>query len=122
MLMLEVFVFIRSHPQFSANLFEELERMEPYLEILEAPVGGTLGGKSGWSLVFRGKLENPDGQTVGKGDVFYHGGADRSTSLEPSVVIFFSEESMEKFLRQEPELALPIAENMRFLKRRAEEA
>lgn len=116
MLKLEVFVFIRSHPQLSANLFEELEKAEPYIEILETSKGVAVTDKPGWIIVFRGKLKSPDGQTLGPGDICYQGAKGNCEPLEPSIIVFLSEDSMENFIREEPELAIPIAEVMRKIK------
>lgn len=116
MLKLEYFVFIRSLPQFSANLFEDLERLEPYTEIIEAKKDGIPVDENGWSLVFRGKIKTKPGRVAKSKDLFYHRANDQLEVMEPSILIFFSEDNMERLLRKEPELAIPLAEKMKLLK------
>lgn len=117
MLTLEILIFVRSHPYLSANLFEELERIEPYIEILEIQKGATaIHSKSGWSLIFRGKLRTIGDQIYKSGDALYHRDDETVEPIEPAILVFFSEESMQKFLRDEPELAIPFLEKMKALK------
>ena len=114
MLQIELYVFIRSLPDFSSNIFEELERIEPYVEILEVGPESDLKDKPGWFLIYRGSIGTKQGR-LGSGDMFYLGVRQKAEVIESGTVIYFSEDALEKFLRNEPELALPVAEKMKVL-------
>ena len=120
MLRIELFIFIRSLPQFSSNIFEELERIEPYLEVLGLEKDQEPISESGWILVYDGKLALPGGKTFERGDTLYFGRANRARAVQPSTLILFSETRLDKFLKEEPELAVALAEKMRAFKLRWE--
>jgi hypothetical protein len=113
---IELFVFVRSLPRFSANIFEELERIRPYLQILHPKKNEEPASEQGWSLVYDGKLELPNGSFFERGDILYHSQNDRLKVLEDSTLIFFSESQMDKFLREEPELGVSYVDDMRAMK------
>lgn len=119
---MELFVFIRSLPQFAGNTFEELERMEPYLEVLRFEEGEPAISGTGWSLVYQGKLALPSGSIFQRGNTLYHGQKNQLRILEPVTLVFFSEHLLENLLREEPELAVSLVEQMVALKRQWERA
>ena len=118
MLRVELFVFIRSLPQFAGTIFEELERIEPFVEVVELSEGSSMD-REGWSLIFRGRLET-SGRIVEREDMVFHSSAIPGRIVDPAVLIFFSKNSMDRFLRAEPEIALPVAEYMKRLREQAE--
>ncbi|MCA9776219.1 MAG: hypothetical protein KC800_05865 [Candidatus Eremiobacteraeota bacterium] len=120
MLRVELFIFIRSLPQFSSNIFEELERIIPYLEVSTPKEGEAPTSEPGWLLVYDGKLALPDGKAFQKGGTLYYGRSNQAQVVEPSTVIVFSENKLDKFLKEEPELAVALVEQMREFKRRWE--
>ncbi len=120
MLRIELFIFIRSLPQFSFNIFEELEKIEPYLEVLHLEKDQEPTTDAGWILVYDGKLALPGGRTFRRGDTLYFGRSNRAQVVEPSNLIFFSETRLDKFLKEEPELAVSLVEQMRAFKQRWE--
>tara|TARA_Y100000815_G_C12868782_1_gene321943 strand:- start:71 stop:445 length:375 start_codon:yes stop_codon:yes gene_type:complete len=119
-LRIELFIFIRSLPQFSSNIFEELERIEPYLEVLRLEKDQEPTSEAGWILVYDGKLALPGGKTFERGGPLYLGRTKRVQVVESSTVIFFSETRLDKFLKEEPELAVSLVEQMKAFKMRWE--
>ena len=108
----ELFVFISNHPQFSANLFEELERIERYVQILHLDVGKRMDEGEGWYLVYSGKGK-VNGRDFSRGDLFHCGKTERLTLTEPGILIYFSRTMVDRFMKKEPELAVPLSESLK---------
>lgn len=114
MLQHELYVFIRGLPGFSGMLFEELERVRPFVEVLHFKEGDELKVEEGCSIVYRGQLEAFNGDIIGRGGALYHPpGRSSGWALTPLKLVHFPEAASQILLRKEPELALPLLERMK---------
>ena len=111
MLKTELFVFIRSHPQFSANVFEELERIEKYVEIVSLDSEKPIENEVGWYVVHSGKGTMAE-KSFAAGSLFYCAADEKISILEPGIAFFFSRAAIDRFMRKEPEIAIPLAETL----------
>lgn len=109
----DLYVFVRSLPEFSGNIFEELERLRPYVHVVEVKPGQPLVHEEGCSIVYGGRIRAFNGAVLTRLGKLYHPPDDQGEAMEPSLLVFFPKSAISQLLRKEPELGLPLAEKMR---------
>jgi hypothetical protein len=111
---LEILVFLRTSRAFSNLLFEELEILLDYLEVVEHE-DGEFQMPLGFSMLFEGDIiDRKTGHKVARGSVVDHSeNAGCWVATGRIRLLFISTNSTNTLFRKEPELALMLTDRLK---------
>ena len=113
---LEILVYLRNSRAFSNLLFEELEVLLEYLEVIEREEG-QFEMAAGFSIVYEGSIvDQRTGLHLSAGSIIDHSDGTGSWAAgEPVKILFFSAALTNTLLRKEPELGLLLTDRLKSL-------